>query len=258
VIRAILFDLDGTLIQTEKLIARSYARAVQKLSPEDVGEAVVFEAFKEVVGRSRREVAVFLLEKFSLEGEAFNRMADFGVSSPWQAFVQTRLGYYEKLISDPAIVRQHQWGHNLALLQQARLVGCKTGLATMSHCPQAQIVLDALNLNEAFDFIVTRDDVDRGKPDPEIYLLLARELGVEPGECLVIEDSPAGVQAALAAGMMCIAVSTPFTKELLRTDTHLNEAWIVDEPSQLPFVVGKLFAEQSQVVHPLLSKNLCV
>jgi len=82
----------------------------------------------------------------------------------------------------------------------------------MSRCQQARRVLEVLNMTEAFDFVATRDDVEHGKPAPEIYQLVARELDTPPSESLVIEDSPSGVKAALAAGMWCIAVTTLLTR----------------------------------------------
>ena len=97
------------------------------------------------------------------------------------------------------------------------------------------------DLSDTFDFVASRDDVERGKPDPEIYLLVADELGVAPGECLVIEDSPAGVQAALAAGMQVVAVSTPFTWRRLHESETLDARWIVDDPATLVDVIQQKF-----------------
>ncbi|MFC1879092.1 HAD family hydrolase [Chloroflexota bacterium] len=239
-IRAMLFDLDGTLVQTERLKALSYARAVQELCPQQVSEAAVLAAFKDVVGLPRREVALGLVERFGLANAATARMSEFGVSAPWQAFVQVRLAYYEEMLVDPQVLLDNQWPHNLALLEQARRSGCKVGLATMSYCKQVGRVLNILGLSDAFDFIASRDDVERGKPDPEIYQLVAAELETLPGECLVIEDSPSGVKAALAAGMWCIAVSTPFTRRALHKLEILNERWIVDDPANLPGVVSEM------------------
>ncbi len=140
-IRAMIFDLDGTLVQTERLKALSYARAAVELCPDDLREGDVVEAFKEVVGLSRQEVALALVERFGLEEAARARMAEFGVSSPWQAFVQVRLRIYEEMLADPEVLRSNQWPHNVALLHEARRSGCKTALATMSRCDQAQRVL---------------------------------------------------------------------------------------------------------------------
>lgn len=241
-IRAMIFDLDGTLVQTERLKALSYARAAMELRPGSVTEEAVTAAFKDVVGLSRREVATALVERFGLAEAATGRMAEFGVSAPWQAYVQIRLRYYESLLADPDVLRRNQWPHTVALLHAARRAGCKVGLATMSYCRQVQRVLDILNLQSEFDFVASRDDVEHGKPDPEIYLLVARELDLSPAECLVIEDSPSGVKAALAAAMPVIAVSTPFTRESLHAGGLLDERWIVDDPATLPALVQALMA----------------
>ena len=202
------------------------------------------EAFKEVVGLPRSEVAQALVERFDLEEKARVRMAEFGVSAPWQAFVQVRLRYYERMMADPDTLRTNQWPHNMALLREAWRSGCKTALATMSRCQQARYVLEVLDLTEAFEFVATRDDVEHGKPDPEIYQLVARELDTAPSESLVIEDSPSGVKAALAAGMWCIAVATPLTRRGIRALRLLDERWIVDDPTTLTTVVRQMIVER--------------
>jgi beta-phosphoglucomutase len=242
-IRAMIFDLDGTLVRTEQLKAISYARAAIDLCPHALTEEEVIEEFKQVVGLSRREVALGLIERFGLEEVARGRMTALGVDTPWQAFVQIRLAIYEEMLADPEVIRINQWPHNIALLEEARRTYCKVGLATMSYCPQVQRVLEILALSDAFDFIASRDDVEHGKPDPEIYLLVAKELAVSPEECLVIEDSPSGVKAALAAGMWCIAVTTPFTQKTIHTERLLPEAHIVDNPDQLPGVVAHIIEQ---------------
>ncbi|MCJ7715157.1 MAG: HAD family phosphatase [Anaerolineales bacterium] len=236
-IKAMIFDLDGTLVQTEKLKALSYARAAVALCPHKITESEVVEAFKDVVDLSRQEVAAALVKRFGLEDIARKRMAELKVTTPWQAFVQVRLEIYQKMLTDPRVIADNQWPHNLALLEQARRENCKVGLATMSYCQQVQRVLEILDLRDAFDFVATREDVEKGKPDPEIYLLVARELGVDPGDCLVIEDSPSGVQAGLNAGMKVVAVSTPFTKKQLHNSGLLLEDHIVDDPDKLTKVV---------------------
>jgi beta-phosphoglucomutase len=246
VIQATIFDLDGTLVQTERLKALSYARASAELCPHHLDEAEVMEAFKEVVGLSRQEVATALMERFGLEEAARACMAEFGVNTPWQAFVQVRLGIYEAMLADPEVLRSNQWPYNVGLLQEARRSGCRTGLATMSTCTQTRRVLEILGLSDAFDFVATRDDVEHGKPDPEIYQLVGRELDAPAMECLVIEDSLSGVKAALAAGMWCIAVTTPFTRQAVHAEKLLDERWVVDDPATLMSVVRQMFAERKQ------------
>lgn len=245
-IRAVIFDLDGTLVQTERLKALSYARAAVELCPYALDVSEVVAAFKDVVGLPRREVAQGLVERFDLYESARSRMAEFGVATPWQAFVQVRLRYYDELLADPEVLRNNQWPHSVALLHEARRSSCSTGLATMSRCKQAQHVLEVLDLAGAFDFVATRDDVERGKPDPEIYQLVGQELDVPPAECLVIEDSPSGVKAALAAGMWCIVVTTPFTHKAIHSGQLLDERWMVDDPDTLADVVQEMFAARVQ------------
>ncbi len=100
-ITTMIFDLDGTLVQTERLKAISYARAAVELCPHELEEAEVVAAFSDVVGLSRREVAQWLVTRFDLTEKAEGRMAELGVSTPWQAYVQLRLRIYEAMLADP-------------------------------------------------------------------------------------------------------------------------------------------------------------
>ena len=248
-IETMIFDLDGTLVQTEKLKAQSYARAAVWLCPGTITEDEVIEAFKGVVGRSRREVAQSLLERFNLHEAAKVRIDEYGVDAPWQAFVRVRLDIYEDMITDPTVLRENQWPHNRALLEQARGDCRQVALATMSHCDRTNQILDVLDLSDAFDFVATRDDVDNGKPDPEIYQLVAHELDVAPEDCLVVEDSPSGVQAALSANMHVIAVATPFSRDELAQLETLDPRWVIHDPSDLLSVVqAKLDEAKKQEV----------
>jgi len=129
VIRAFVFDLDGTLVETEGLKALSYARAATELRP-DLDEQEVVAAFGDLVGLSRQEVAADLMRHFGLEGAAQARMAEFGVSTPWQAYVQIRLSIYEGLLGDLRLIRERRYPHNIALLRDARREGFLTALAT--------------------------------------------------------------------------------------------------------------------------------
>lgn len=230
-IRAMIFDLDGTLVKTEELKAHSYAEAVAEMAPGKAAEAEVVAAYREVVGKSREEVAAFVARRF-------------GIGDP-ERLTEVREQFYQRLISNPAVIRAARWPHTIALLKEARRLACKVGLASMSMTADVMRILGILHLAKAFDFIAGRDAVKNGKPDPEIYLLVAAKLAAAPEECLVIEDSATGVAAALAAGMKCIAVGTPFTGPGLHAARLLDERWIVDEPSRLPSVLREMLAESS-------------
>jgi beta-phosphoglucomutase family hydrolase len=95
----------------------------------------------------------------------------------------------------------------LALLHLLRERGFKLALVSSTPCGNIDLILGSLGVEAAFDVIVAEEDVARGKPDPEGFLLAARRLRVPPEECVVIEDAPAGVEAAKRAGMRCVGVS---------------------------------------------------
>jgi beta-phosphoglucomutase len=245
-IRAVIFDLDGTLIETEQLKAESYARAAVQLRPGAFGEAEALSAFADFVGGSREEVSKGMLNRFGLEDSARARMTEFGASEPWQVYTRLRLRIFEGIVADENVLRNAAWKHNVELLRQVRAASCKVGLATMSYCPQVERSLRALGLENAFDFIATREDVENPKPDPEIYLLVAKELGVSPQECMVVEDSVAGVRAGLAAGSLVLAVATPLTRRKLRESGLLNDHHIVDSPEVLQETMMHLLAHHEQ------------
>lgn len=236
-ISAAMFDLDGTLVETEELKAISHARTVHALSPGVSQEEVAAAYTSDLVGRSRQEVAMALVERFGLEEAARARMPDLGETEPWRVLVRLRHGIYDEILADAKLLLGQRYQHNIDLLLQMRREGYPTACATMSHIPQVRRVLSVLGLENAFDVVATMEDVKRGKPDPEIDLLVAERLGVPPEELLVIEDSPAGVGAAVAAGMAVVAVPTKITSKKVHAANLLDPRWIVDDPEKLPDVV---------------------
>ena len=242
-IQAIVFDLDGTLVRTDTIKAQSYAQAVLELAQANVSETAATKAFKTVLGRSRHEIAQYLLNEFGLEPAARERMDAYGVNTPWQAFVQIRVKIYEALLEDPLVIVKHRCPYGLDVLVWARENGYRTGLTTMSPCRQAGRVLQILDIVDDFDFIATGDDVNVGKPDPEIYRLAIHELSVEPAEALVLENSVAGIQAAQAAGLHCIAVTSDITRPTVQAAALLERRWMVNRPSELKRTV-KRFLKQ--------------
>jgi len=245
-IRAIIFDLDGTLVDTEPLRARSHAQAVAALEVDSVDEAQVVEACKGFVGVSHEATLGGLMRQFGLEDAARQRMAGFGVSQPWQVLLALDLQYYDKMIRDPATMQHVQFPNAVGLLHRVRQQGIRTGLATMSTAEQARIVLEVLCLREAFDCVVTCEDVPNGKPHPDVFLLAARRLHVPSDECLVVEDSAPGVRGALAAGMWCVAVPNDLTRRAFASlPQGLDPRWVVHQPDELERVVQRMMAERA-------------
>ena len=248
-ISAIMFDLDGTLVQSEKLKALSYAMAIQRLRRLPEPEARAIEAYREIVGAARDVASRHVMESLQLEPELQPLTADYGVSEPWEVLSAMRKEIYDDMVADPQVIRDNQWPHTIGFLRVARGTGCRTALATMSHRNEALHVLRSLDLEQYLDEVLTREDVAQPKPDPEIYLLAAERLGVDPKDCLVIEDSSNGAQAGVAAGMNVIAVATPFTIAGLHSSNVLEHTWVVHEAEKLVDAVRDRIAEHNRTGH---------
>jgi HAD superfamily hydrolase (TIGR01509 family) len=230
---AAIFDLDGTLVQTEALKARSYALAAVELSPETVRVQEIIAAYDDMVGHAREEVAAALLARFGLEERARRRMAELGASSPLDAYMGLRLAIYEAMIADERLIRAQEYPWSTSLLREVKRDGYPVGIATMSHRKHAVLVLERLELTSDVDVLVTREDVREAKPSPEIYLLTASKLGAQPADCFVLEDSVPGVRAANAAGMSCVAITNDMTRDAIHAARVLSDERIVDDPARL-------------------------
>jgi HAD superfamily hydrolase (TIGR01509 family) len=226
VIRAIVFDLDGTLVQTEALKAISYARAAKQIKP-DLNENDVVADYDDMIGRSRNEVAEALVERL-------------GLNVTWEQLIDIRIKIYDAMLTDAALVKKQEYPYATALLRKVKGMGYPTALCTMSHATEATVVLETLDLGRYLDVVVTRDQVSKPKPDPEIYRLAATKLNVQPAECLVIEDSEPGVCSAIAAGMPCVVVPSELTRDRVLSHPPLNGEVVVNNPADLDRTVTGL------------------
>lgn len=236
-------------MQSEKLKAQAYATAVQGLRKLAKPDAAAVEAYREIVGASREVASRHIVTRPELEADLSPLLQEYGVAEPWEVLTAMRKQIYESVVADPQVIRDNQWPHTVSLLRVARETYCKTGLATMSYRQEVTHVLKSLDLEKSLDVVLTREDVQRAKPDPEIYLLAATRLDVPPEECLVLEDSPNGVRAGVAAGMNVIAVATPFTMMGIHNEQVVDHAWVVHNPDRLLEVVEARIAEHNRDVH---------
>lgn len=218
-ITAVLFDLDGTLVQTEELKAQSYAEAARELDPK-IESAAVIAAFDQLAGRSREAVARGLAERFRLPGS-------------WESFVALRLRHYDAMLSDASLLRRQALPAAIALLARVKREKYRIGLTTMSDCAHATTILDALGIRDVFEAIITPDDVKNGKPAPDMYLAVSGRLGRSPAECVAVEDSVAGITAAVLAGVPCLAVPTYLTRDAVHRAALVDDRWTVDDPAML-------------------------
>ncbi len=244
-----MFDMDGVLVQNEKLKALSVAMAVQRLRGLPEPDPAGIEAYRDMVGASREVVSRHIVEKLGLEAELRPLMAEYSVTETWEVLGTMRRGIYDEMVADPQVVRDNQWPHTVRLVRLAKESQCRTALATLSARKEALHFVRALDLEQSLDVVLAREDVKKSKPDPEIYLLAAEKLGVQPQDCIVIEDSVNGVRAGVAAGANVVAFATPFTTASLHSSQVLEHAWVVHDPEKLLDVVSERIAEHNRAVH---------
>ncbi|MDT8402271.1 MAG: HAD family phosphatase [Bacteroidales bacterium] len=230
-IKAVIFDLDGTLIQTEVLKAGSYAKAIHQLTAGRVQEEKVLDGFSSYVGLSRTEV---------VEGLSLEFMSELALVYPGrkpgfirQTIISKRLEIYGDMINNSELLSGFFCPFNIGLLNSLHKDHYITALATMSHMTEAERMLSIMNIRDKLSVIVTRDSVARGKPDPEIYLKVSAMLGIKPEECLVIEDSVNGIKAAVNAGMTVFAVTNDITRESVHKAEVLESQYIIDDLTEL-------------------------
>lgn len=101
----------------------------------------------------------------------------------------------------------------VAFLHGLRAAGFKTAVGSSGNTPNVEFVLNRCGIADCFDAIANGDMISRGKPDPEVYLLAASKLGLDPAHCLVAEDAPVGIRAARSAGMKVVAVASTFRRQ---------------------------------------------
>lgn len=248
-IKAFIFDMDGTLVQTEKMKALSYAIAVQRLLGLSEPDKRAIEAYRQIVGAGRDVASRHIMEKLELEDKLRPLMTQYRVAQPWQVLTAWRKDIYDDMVADPGVLRENRWPSTVDLLRVARESACKTALVTMSKLSDVLHVVHSLGIEQMLDMVISAEDTGQGKPDPTGYLLAAKKLQVEPRECLVLEDSVNGVRAAQAAGMNVIAIATPFTNASLHSEQLIDHAWIVHQPEKLVETVRQLIVEHNRSAH---------
>ncbi len=252
-IHAVIFDLDGVLVQSEKLKAQSYAVAVQRVLnlTEPDGRAV--EAYRETVGAQRDVASKHIVDKLKLSDSLRSLRDEYGVKEPHEVLTKIRTAIYAEMIADPAVIRANQWPEAVATLREVKSLAYRTGLATMSSRQETLQVLRSLEIEDLIDVVVTAEEVEHGKPDPEIYRLAMERLKVSPKETIVLEDSANGVRAAVSAGTKVIAIETPFTGPGLQAADGagmVGPEWIVHDPKDLVQVVRRRLGQEAKSASP--------
>jgi beta-phosphoglucomutase len=190
VIKACIFDLDGVIVDT----AHYHFLAWKRLAKE-LGIELTLEDNEKLKGVSRMHSLDIILALGGISLSPHDKEVLANKKNSW--FVD----YVERMAPEEIFPGVKQ------LIQQLRAKGQKVALASSSK--NAKTVIQLLHIQNEFDAIVDGSMITHSKPDPEIFLLAASKLGIDPKKCLVFEDAEAGVEAALAAGMKCIGIGSP-------------------------------------------------
>jgi HAD superfamily hydrolase (TIGR01509 family) len=191
-LQAIIFDLDGLMVDSESLAEWAWTQVLASY-----GHELDAQVFRDVLGLRVVDSARVMCQRY-----------DLPITSEEAQAQRNRL-FLEAV---PTRLRACSGLH--PLLDELAARDLPLGLATSGHRQYVNLALRTLGLEDRFWAVATGDDVSRGKPAPDIYLLAAERLGMSPAHCLALEDSLLGAESALAARMACVVVPTKWTASL--------------------------------------------
>ena len=186
-IRAVLFDLDGTLVDNMPFHITAWIETARALGREVTAAAVM----RDFAGRRNEEILPALVGRALAPAEV-------------GALGDAKEARYRELYGPHVAPLEGA----VALLDELDAHGVAYGIASAAPKPNRDFVLGRLGLRDRFRVVVGAEEVARGKPAPDLFLLGAERLGVDPADVLVFEDAHLGVQAAVAAGMLACGVTT--------------------------------------------------
>ena len=218
-LRAVIFDLDGLMVDSEPLAERAWNQVLACY-----GHRLDSQMFSDILGLRVVDSARLICQHFRL------------TISPQEAADER-----DRLFLEAVPTRLRARAGLYPLLDELADRGLPLGIATSGHRRYVTLALRTLAIESFFQAIATGDEVARGKPAPDVYLLAAARLGVPPARCLALEDAPLGGAAARAAGMVCVAVPNEWTASLdfpgaYRVFSSLNEVrmWVTNSCPGLP------------------------
>ena len=183
---AVLWDMDGTLVDSEELHWKAW-----HLTLQNEGISITREQFLSSFGQRNDSILSQWLGPAASPEQAAR-------ISEGKEIMYRHLVLRDGISPLPGVA---DWLHRL------HRQGLHQAIASAAPRANIETVLEVLSAAHIFEAIVSAEDVHKGKPDPEVYLLAAARLGVAPAHCIVVEDAVAGVESARAAGMRCIGVS---------------------------------------------------
>lgn len=221
-IKAVIWDMDGVMVDSEVL----WGEMEQVFFPRHGID--YHDEFKQyVMGKIQPQVAAFYKEQFNLP-QSVEDIIDERVTLLKDI-------YRKKLQPNPGL-------HEAVAYCQREIL--KMAVASSSPRSLIEFVLNTIGLHDAFPVITSGDEVERGKPEPDIFILTAKKLEVAPSECMVIEDSQNGLSAAKAAGMYCVVMPDPRFSKL---EQFTAADAVVQDLTGIPSVIAQFMYAQKAV-----------
>lgn len=186
--KIVIFDMDGVLLDSEPIYIAMNMKFFKQL-----GAQISLQEYDGFIGVSATKMWSYVKEKAKLVPTV-------------EELKETERELKYKTLKETALTPTDGIVPFLDHLQKA---GFTLSIASSGLKKNVHLILSKLGLENYFDLVVTGEDVERGKPEPDIFLKVAAHYGRPPGDCAVIEDSANGVQAAKAAGMACLAYFNP-------------------------------------------------
>ncbi len=215
-IDAIIFDMDGLMVDSEPVSRRAWDRLLSAY-----GHVLDDAVYARMIGHR-------------IDSSAHMVRDAYGLPLDVETIIVRKNALYLEAIDAHIPVMPGLFELHAAI----RVRGLPWGVATSSSRPHAEHILARLGLLAACGALAAGDEVAHGKPAPDLYLLAAARLGVEPGRCLALEDSGPGCQAAAAAGMRAIAVPNAATAASDFSAAHFRYASLHDVARDLDFLLG--------------------
>jgi HAD superfamily hydrolase (TIGR01509 family) len=214
--RAVIFDLDGVLADSEPLWNEIDAQLLAEYGIKYRGEH-----HREVLGVS-----------YALAVEFYKKA--FGISAPTEELMKRR----GEIAGEFFATRVGVFPATTATLEELRQMNLHLAVATSSVSASARPFLDRHDLTKFFEVIVTGDEIERGKPAPDIYLHASEKLGVSADACLVIEDALSGIAAGKAAGMAVAAI--PDTRFVDAREYEEQADYLLRSISEVPLLLRRV------------------
>lgn len=219
-IKAVIFDLDGTLVDSMWLWK---AIDIEFLAKKGIAMPKDIEAFQgELEGKGFTETACFFKERFQLADSVEE------IKRTWVLMAEDK--YCREVPLKPGA---------LEFLRELKKRGILTGISSSNSRELILSVLKAHRIDSYFSCITTCCEVSEGKPAPDVYLRTAKRLGVLPDECLVFEDVPMGILAGKRAGMKVCAVEDDFSRKQEKEKRELAD-WYIPDYFEIPELKEKV------------------